>query len=338
MISWLLACVPADPPSREAEAEVAAVPVRVPGSVTPRQLGPADAVAAADLNGDGNDELVLVHQGVATWDAHSVELGGGLQATARGDIDGDGVEELLLGTGFSRGFREAPARVWVLDETGGRAIFEDDGPRNQIADLRIVDGRIWLVRFVDQWNAAGGWLSEGTHTPLASMHMGSQQLPMHGGVLVGAVYGEEPKSDGALWWVDDGGRKQLPSLRGVRTLATADLDGDGEPEVLMGDGWHASYAANADARVVLLDGEGWGEHRAIAWLSDDYTVRGIEADGHGRLLLTGTSHAHRLERDALGWKLTKLADLRETDNAVFVQQDGALGVLVSGQPARLLGF
>ncbi|MCB9743152.1 MAG: FG-GAP repeat protein [Alphaproteobacteria bacterium] len=321
MLLLLLAChapAPAPPPA-------------------PLALSDADGVAAADLDGDGFDDVILVSGGQASWLGHTLELGGGLQAVARGDVDGDGREEALLATGMSRDFRDAPARVWALDEAGGAVIWERSGERNQVADLRVSEGRVWVAAFIDARVVEGGWLEDGAIAGVTRVALGTQQLPTKDGVVVGRVYGDAPRSDGDLRLIQGDTVTTLPSFRGVRSLAAADLDGDGEPELLVGDGWHFAYGERAQGRVWLLEGPDWRSGRAVAQLGEEYSARGIEALD-GRLLVTGTRAVHLLTRDALGWRDDTLGAVAETGNAVAVRTPAGPAALISGEPAQLVHF
>lgn len=153
-------------------------------------------------------------------------------------------------------------------------------------------------------------------------------------VVVGRLYGDEPKSDGDLSLRAGGAvAAQLPSLRGVRALALGDLDGDGAAELLVGDGWHYAYGTSAVPRLRLFTGPGWGEARTIAFLEGDYSVEEIQVIGTD-LLVTGSSHVWLLHRDALGWGARLLSALPEGGNAVTLRTSEGPGVLLSGDPVR----
>lgn len=309
------------------------------GPSTP--LGSCEGVAAADFDSDGVDTVVCLSGGQAAWDGGSAAVDGALHAVARGDVDGDGHEEVVLATGTGRDHRDAPARVFAVDDGGARVLWERSGPRAQVTDLVVRDGRIWLATFKDRWVVEGGWLDAGAFQPEVEAHMGMRMQPLPDGkVAVGRLYGDQPRSDGDLSIRGGGGQKRLPSLRGVRSLASADLDGDGTDELLVGDGWHAEYGKHGDPRVAVIS-DGATEARTIGWLAAGYTARQIEVVGSGPdawLLVTGTRAVHALQRDALGWSETVLAPVAETRNAVLVHTAGGLAVAVAGEPASLVAL
>jgi len=308
----------------------------------PVELEPAAAVAAGDLDGDGEDSLVFIQDTTARWDGRETELGALVQVVARGDTDGDGDDEILLGCGMGRGQPRAPARLWLIDAAGARLVWERSGARNQISELRVIDGRVWMAAFSDGKRVEGGWLSAGSpdgwsFEPVVGDALATRQLPIDGGVLVGRVYGDEPRSDGDLSFRVGDQVTAVPTLRGVRALAALELSGDDQPELLVGDGWHYKYGTEAVARLRLHGGDGWQQARTIASFDGEFTVREVQAAGSGPdawLLVTGSSTAHVLARDGLGWQDLPVAVVGETGSAVVAQRGGRAGVLVSGDPAR----
>jgi hypothetical protein len=51
------------------------------------------------------------------------------------------------------------------------------------------------------------------------------------------------------------------------------------------------------------------------------------------VLLSGSHTVQILSQDDLGWRLTHVSDIRETDQAVFRRTREGVSVLVSGDPA-----
>ncbi len=305
-------------------------------------LGAADAVAAGDLDGDGEDSLVLVQGSIARWDGHEQDLGALAQVVARGDVDADGVEEILLGCGMGRGMPRAAAQVWLIDRDGARSIWERDGERNQITELRVIDSGAYMATFADGKQVEGGWLRAGadgawTFEPQQLGALATRQLPTAQGVLVGRIYGDEPRSDGDLTLRVGESSTVVPTLRGVRSLLLVDLDDEGGQELLVGDGWHYRYGTEGVARLRLHQGEGWQQARTIASFDGEFTVRQIQAMGSGAdawLLATGSTWAHVLVRDGLGWQDLPVGQIGEAGGAVIATRGGQAGVLISGEPAR----
>ncbi len=307
----------------------------------PSELEPADAVAAGDLDGDGNDSLVLVHGGMARWDGREQELGALVQVVARGDVDGDGREEILLGCGMGRGQRRAPARVWLLDEQGAMMVWEREGARNQITELLVTERGVWMAAFADGKQVEAGWLAaedavSWSFEPQLQASLATRQVPLEQGALVGRIYGDEPRSDGDLQLRVGDSSTVVPTLRGVRALLLAEIDGKEGRELLVGDGWHYKYGTNGVARVRLHSGPDFQQARTIASFDGEFTVRQLQVSASGPsswLLATGSSQAHVLFRDGMGWQDLPAGVVGEAGNAVIATRDGQQGVLLSGQPA-----
>lgn len=303
------------------------------------ELPAADAVAAADLDGDGVDEVIWVREGVARWSGGEQDLGGRVQVVDRGDVDGDGREEALIATGVGRGVRDVPARLWAIGADGGRVLWEQSGARPQVVDLHVVPqtggDRLFLVAFEDERMVAGGWVQDGALDVVERTNLSLAMVPLQDGVMVSRLYGDEPKTPGdAVFVGSDGTRRTLPTHRGVRAAEALDVDGDGRPELFLADGWHHAYGEHADPTVVMVPGDPALPGRTVARLDGSYAVMAIEALPDGALLLRGSRQVAILQRDALGWAVLPLVDASETDQAVFAKLAEGPAVLVSGTPAR----
>lgn len=299
----------------------------------PQALDDADSVAAADLNGDGVDEILLIQDGTLRWSGKTHDLGGAVHAVARGDTDGDGDEEALIATGTSRERRDAPARLWRVRADAAELLWEQRGPRSQPTSVAVIGGRIWLNTFSDERKVSGGWVEGGGLTVVHEAALATAMRPLGDGVAVGRLYGDEPRSDGDLSLVGLGAPRRLPSLRGVRAMTTADLNGDGHEELLVGDGWHYNYGERAQAHVALYAGPGYDGARTLAVLPEDYAVESLEVR-EGWVLVTGARSVVALRQDDLGWAPTALGAGSESGNATFARRAEGLGVVMSGAPAR----
>ena len=205
-----------------------------------QEFGAIDAVAAADLDGDGVDEIVQVVDNILSWPGGQISLDCAVQVTARGRLSGGG-EQVFLGCGMDRTHRSAPARIVSVGIDGAKTLLERKSERAQVADLRVGEGRLWAAIFSSRFEVEGGWVENGGLTPVQSGRLATQQLPLKdGGVLLGRGYGEVPRaggepSDGDLRGVREEGTQVLPTWRGIRSLASSDLDQDGDLDLLVGE-------------------------------------------------------------------------------------------------------
>jgi len=309
----------------------------------PKELAPADALVAADLDGDGKDELIVLANGRASWGSHNVDLGGRTQAVARGDVDGDGLEDGIVATGAGRGFRNAPARVWALRADGAAMLWEQNQGKNRITDLRILGGYVYVSVYGHNKVIEGGWLQDGQFHATHQRKMAMQQLPLDDGIVaLGRIYGDEPRSHGDLRIVQTGAPDRvLETRRGVRALSTGDLDQDGHDDLVVADGWHYQYGTQAEARLLVFRGPDFTDRRVLSEFPEDYTVNHIEfispiADRGPRLLITASHHLHLVQKDSMGWKSTALTQLKETDQAVVWRDGHHRFVAITGHPPSIL--
>ena len=312
---WLLACTSVPPKASP------------PGASTNHEA--AQLVAAADFDGDGVDELVRVQDGVLHWPGGTQEVTGAPQRVARGDL-GQG-EVALVAMGMSRDHKGAPIEVWQVGADGAQRIFQKRTPRAQIPTLEVIDGKLWAAVFTDTYTVEGGWVSDGQFDAKASGRLAEAQLPWGDEFVVGRVYGDEPRSDGDLKLQPSG--RDLPVFRGVRQVEATDLDGDGDQDLLVADGWHSNYGQVADGRVLVLMGPDLEQQSVIAHLGPDYTAEVMEHQGRD-LLVTGPTNVHLLRKDPVGWVDYNLGE--HGGNAVFVKTPEGPAIWVAGDPSRVV--
>ncbi len=343
VFALLWSCSGGDEPSGGGAAVSSASEVLVETPSWSDPLEPADFVAAADFDGDGIDERVRIYEDTLYWPGGSAPLSAGVHVVRRGVL-AEG-ERVLLGLGMSRDHREAPAQVLMVGPDGPEELWQEQGLRNQIADLRVVDGSIYVTRFVAPKQVVGAYLRDGKMEQVHSDGLATQQVPLSdGGLLVGRVYGEQPRSHGDLRHGRDGAFRTLPSLRGVRSMTLAQLDSDSDFELLVGDGWHYAYGEQALGRVLLLDGPNWTRARTVAVLDGEYSARSIEVSteiveqpaSEAGILVGGTKKVHYFKRDELGWSDRILGPSTETSNAVLIRTPRGLAAWISGAPHSLL--
>ena len=177
--------------------------------------------------------------------------------------------------------------------TSSVSLWRRDGERDQVTALAPwprSDGTwdLYVAAFSSRFEVDGGVLPRGGGAvqwlPGHRLRMGMARavgdFDADGAaeVAVGRLYGDAPGADGDLRVIqEDGKYETVPTLRGVRALAAADLEGDGRAELLFGDGWHKAYGKKARFRPSIAryaDASGWTVE-LVQERADQYAVERI---------------------------------------------------------------
>ncbi len=253
-----------------------------------------------------------------------------LVAAEVADLTGDGIPEVALALGWQQYVAGAAVHLWILRRTGED--FAIDRPwtleteRSQVAFLQAIDvdgdgiTDLQMGAFDSRYQvsavqvrrdtgrvrgSSGSW----TLTGLPRVRMGMSRIALPAGPggpltqIVGRVYGDSLGALGDLYVEESAGPRPLPAWQGVNTLAAADLDGDGQPELLVADGWHMDYGRLARARLALLrpGRHGWSYEliEDVPGPSRLEVLTAADLDGDGRQEV--------LARSALGVRIWRLA-------------------------------
>jgi hypothetical protein len=329
-------------------------------------VGSAARAAIGDLDGDHVNEIVLIDQvrlrivTPAGREIASVQVPGGIQVLVVTDFDGDARAEILAGYGLSREHKDAGAQVVMYRlEQGHLAqeiIVAPKTTRNEISDIvplageksAIVIGYFeskYIVHSLIARRTATAW----TLTDVASIRMAtsyaSGDIDGDGkpDLVVGRDYGDDKGIDGdAFVLASDGKRIAIPTTRGVRGLAIADLDGDGHAELYLADGWHQNYAQSARGLVTWIR---HGEHGFTSELIEDMAgqfsagrLLPAKIDGHAALVTSGNLYVRVFTRAKDRWKGLTIAPVAR-DIAVG-DLDGVAGdeVLSVGDHSEIISL
>jgi hypothetical protein len=280
--------------------------------------GGALHAAIGDLDGDGQVEIVFVDAD-RIWIAHpsgrvvaEAPVPAAIQILRAVDLDGDGRFEIVAGWGRSHAHQGGTTRITIHrlqgDTLSQELITAPTTTRQDVASFVATDSGTLTVAFFESKymvkvararHAANRWSLEDLATLRMATTLAWGDVDGDGlmDLVVGRVYGEEQGGDGDAFVLRPGGQRiPIPTVRGVRGLAVADLNGDGRNEVYLGDGWHQDYGKQARG---LLSRARWVngafETEILENTPGQYTLWDIlpaDVDGDGRkeLVTRGSSY------------------------------------------------
>lgn len=330
-------------------------PPALHGDVT-AAIGTAARAVIADLDGDGDRELVVVDAknlralDRAGREIASAQVTGGIQVLAAADLDGDGRAEILAGWGTSRDWRDATARITV-HRLGAKGLVEEtivapQTPRADVAAIVPLEDRSVLVAYFDSKYSVTSAIAKREATgwqlaTLASIRMATSYArgDIDGDgtpeLVVGRIYGDDLETDGdAFVLAADGTRTKLPTTRGLRSLAI--VDGD----LYVGDGWHQNYAREADGLVTRIHHERDGFHAELVEdTAGQFSIDRIvpaTVDGKTILVTLGNRYVRAFRRDAERWSGVTIG--RAARDIAVGDVDGKPGdeVLIVGDKSELV--
>ena len=171
----------------------------------------------------------------------------------------------------------------------------------------------------------------------SSAIMGLQQIPMgNDDVVIGRLYGDLPKQHGSLEVHRSGQTpRTLPTLRGVRAMETADINGDGHLDLLVADGWHYRYGAEAQARLLLFMGPEFEDRRTLVHLDSAYTINRIEVVGDPKtypppILVNASDGYHLLRMDSISWTSETISPHQPNHSVTIATHGGTRSIVVDG--------
>ena len=311
----------------------------------PPQLPNSDAeiLLAADLNGDGADEVIAIEGERVLWNQEEYSLSGSVQ-TYRVGPSGQGNKEIvLLATGRSRSSPRAKPSIIRINESSATPLYIGERISERISDLRIAPSGTFVTRIQKGKTAEGAWLKDGVFDTQTKSIMGLQQIPLADGrFAIGRLYGDKAKDPGGLEIHADGKEPiQLPVMRGVRTLELADLNNDGHQDLLVADGWHYRYGDEGRARLLTFLGPDYLDRRIIAEIDTAYTINRIEVvasqSKHPPSILIHASHGtFMLNPTSISWEVEAIS-VPQPDKTIVPVTNGAHRWLLGpeGQANRL---
>ena len=328
-------------------------------------VGAASRAAIGDLDGDGKNEIVLADaENLRVIDPSGKQLAstpvpGGIQVLIVADLDGDRHAEVIAGSGLSREHKDATARVTIYRLDHGKLVEEPvlapQTSRAEIVELLPIaepkpalliayfDSK-YTVRSVIAQHGSTGW----TTSDVASIRMATSYARGDLGtgkpeLVVGRVYGDDKTADGdAFVLAADGTRTPIPTTRGVRSVAVADLDGDGKAEVYLADGWHQNYGQIAHGLLTCARRTESGfRSELVEDTAGQFTVGRIltaKLESGLALVTMGNLYVRAFTRDGDRWHGLTIAGVAR-DIAVG-DLDGAAGdeILIVGDHSEIVNL
>ena len=135
-------------------------------------------------------------------------------------------------------------------------------------------------------------------------------------MLIGRVYGDEPKADGDLKKYTSSATTEYPIKAGLRSIVTTDYNQDGIEDFLVSDGWNYQYGKHAKARIRLYLGPDFTDIRTLANFDDDYTVNDIIPFAYNKqvhLIAQASHHVYWLEPSAFGTIVHEIGPISESE-------------------------
>jgi hypothetical protein len=360
---------PAPTPSQRAapRAPVPPLPDPLPGTRTDVTafVGSASRAVIADLDGDGHSEIVLVDSTqVRVIEPSGRELASapvtrGIQVLVAADLDGDGHAEVYAGWGVTRDHMDTKATITVYRLQHGKLVEETvlapETTRQDVAAIEPMrdEKAVLLAYFDSKYMVSSVVAKPGAHgweiTKIASLRTATSyargDLDGDGKIdlVVGRIYGDDKGVDGdAFVLAADGTRNRIPTTRGLRSLAIADGDQDGRPEVFLGDGWHQNYGDKAHGLLTWAHPSKEGFRTEL--IEDTPGQYGIDRivpatiDGKTSIVTSGSSYVRVFQRTDGRWHGLTIAGLAR-DLAVG-DLDGKPGdeILIVGEHSEIVNL
>lgn len=233
-------------------------------------------VETADMDGDGEDEMVSVNgtrTKVFIGPYEVIQANDYIWALDTGDADDDGDLDIFLSSdagvswfeqqGDWSEYKEHPIRKKSGEESKNMAAGDFDGDLDVDISFRIVAGS-YSYQFLYENDG------NGTFTKHQMMQYYGPRN-MESGDVYSADPGEEIVStmDGNVYWQGSTLRKHKVWGNGASDLAIADINGDGTQDILAGGGWKLVWYQNLE--------ESWERHE-IGTLSEQVAAADINGD------------------------------------------------------------
>lgn len=173
----------------------------------------------------------------------------------------NGKKHILIAFGYGRGKLDAKLSLKLYDENLEfiEEIFSDPTSRSETSHLQQIGSKVLINYYESKYFTKTGFLKKVGNNwefvELFKKRLGSHLAVGNKSIAIGRPYGDAQGEDGDVLLYQKGEFTKLPSLRGVRSIAFANIDEDPDLELLIGDGWHQNYGEKAEPRLSQIDKE-----------------------------------------------------------------------------------
>jgi thiol-disulfide isomerase/thioredoxin len=308
-------------------------PTAAPAGQTPAKPRPTPLpvyrVQSGDFDGDGKSEQIAWDSVSKELSISSYSAGSWKKLTSRplenfptqiiaADLDGDQKAELIIGEGL-RGYNpktgpqtDVQLRIYrplAKDDWVPHEIFRQVSERPEFTSLDSIDldgdkqPELLFAYFAEKYQvnlrvarrSGNTWKIEELPQIRMGMNIAAGDVLQNGKkmIVVGRPYGEGQVTIGDSFILEGTERRELPSFRGVSSIAVGDVEGDRQLEIIVGDGWHMDYGKVARGRLAVMKRVvGKWKYELIEDVPDQVRIRRIlisdlNGDGKGEIIVHG---------------------------------------------------
>lgn len=258
----------------------------------------------------------------------------------------NGKKQIVVALGHGKRDLNAPIKVLLMDNNlkNEKTIFEVQSERSDIPFIKQVNDDIYISYFDSKYYTKFGKLVKNNNDSWNFTEIKRIRLGMNVDMDTENVVFARPYEDNdnhlkeVILLNKNNDIISLPSFRGTRAVAFADIDGDEQNEILIADGWHQDYGNLAEARLSLLTFNSATNNYDLKLIDKNdgqYSIEKIipfTSNNNLYILAVGMKYIDLYEPKN-NWKETRIA----TKQGSIIQNFNAIFASLNGKP-RIVMF